>query len=127
MEDFLPNSCDMSNSVKMPLSYLSMEIHICLGSSVNQMFFLRKLWYLREKYNYIFSLYDNTTYKIFYETPIDPETEFHILESSSKRGGPILYYNLQVPPLYANERLMTQKANKYIMDLLVYTPPIHHE
>lgn len=72
-------------------------------------------------------MYDDTTYKIFYETSIDPETEFHILESSSKRRGPILYYNLQVPSLYASERLMTKKANKYIMDLLAYIPPIRHE
>ena len=37
--DFLLNSCEMSNGVKMSLSYLSMEIHICFGSSVSQMFF----------------------------------------------------------------------------------------
>lgn len=59
-----------------------------------------------------------------YETSMDFEAGFHVLNFSPKKERPKLCYNLHLPPLYANVRLREKYKDSY---LLLYIPLIYQE
>lgn len=58
---------------------------------------------------------------------MDPVAEYRVLDVSSKRGRPKLYYNLQLCLLYASERSVIKEKYEDTADLLPCFPSIHHE
>ena len=69
----------------------------------------------------------NSSYKMFYKTSLDDNSEFKILDLSPKIGRPRIYENIDLPPLYTTIRPITKEKHKDMMDLLPYIPPIFHK
>lgn len=59
-----------------------------------------------------------------YETSMDFEAGFHVLDFLPKKERPKLCYNLHLPPLYANVGPREKYKDSY---LLLYIPLIYQE
>ena len=59
-----------------------------------------------------------------YETSMDFEAGFHVLDFLPKKERPKLCYNLHLPPLYANMGPREKYKDSY---LLLYIPLIYQE
>ena len=68
----------------------------------------------------------NEPNKILYKTTMDENAKFKILDLLPRRGRPKIFGNIVLSSSYKSIRSITSLKYRYIIDLLRYIPPKHH-